>query len=64
MESCELAPDVEKIVLNVLVTNQEATKKKKVFQYIGRNEDKDEISLVDKGKRVARGSESTKAVIN
>ena len=39
-------------------------RKKKVFQCIRRNEDKDEISLVDKGKIVARGSESIQTIIN
>jgi hypothetical protein len=56
-----------KEILNVLVKNQEATKKKrKVFQYIGKDEDNDggnEITSVDKGKR-AKESGSTQTTIN
>jgi hypothetical protein len=50
------------------VKNQEATKKKrKAFQYIGKDEDNEEgneISLVDKGKRVESGGGSTQTTIN
>jgi signal recognition particle GTPase len=50
------------------VKNQEASKKKrKAFQYIEKDEDNDEgneITSVDKGKRVANGSGSTQTTIN
>jgi signal recognition particle GTPase len=50
------------------VKNQEASeKKRKAFQYIGKDEDNDEgneITSVDKGKRVASGSGSTQTTIN
>lgn len=44
VESCQqVSEDVKKMILNVLVKNQEATeKKRKVFQYIGKDEDNDE----------------------
>jgi len=69
VESCQQVPeDVKKIILNVLVKNQEASeKKRKAFQYIGKDEDNDEgneITSVDKGKRVASGSGSTQTTIN
>ena len=64
VEPCQQVPeDVKKIILNVLVKNQEASeKKRKAFQYIGKDEDIDEgneITSVDKRKRVASGSGST-----
>jgi hypothetical protein len=50
------------------VKYQEASeKKRKAFQYIRKDEDNDEgneITLVDKGKRVASGSGSTQTTIN
>ena len=69
VEPCQqVAEDVKKIILNVLVKNQEASeKKRKAFQYIGKDEDNDEgneITSVDKGKRVASGSGSTQTTIN
>ena len=41
VEPCQHVPeDVKKIILNVLVKNQEVTeKKRKAFQYIGKDED-------------------------
>jgi hypothetical protein len=54
--------DVKKMILNVLVKNQELTeKKRKAFQYIGRDNDKNErneIKSVDKGNRAVGGSAS------
>jgi hypothetical protein len=71
VEPCQqVLEDVKKIILNVLVKNQEASKKKrKAFQYIGKDEYNDEgneITSVDKGKRVASGSGSgsTQTTIN
>jgi len=69
VEPCQQVPeDVKKIILNVLVKNQEASeKKRKAFQYIGKDEDNDEgneITSMDKGKRVASGSGSTQTTIN
>jgi len=54
------------MILDVLVKNQKATKKRKAFQYIGTDEDIDEegISSVDKEKKVASGSGSTQTTIN
>jgi signal recognition particle GTPase len=56
------------MILNVLVKNQEATEKqRKAFQYIGKlenNNEGNEITLVDKEKRVASGSGSTQTTIN
>jgi hypothetical protein len=68
VEPCQQVPeDIKKMMLNVLVKNQEATEKKsKAFQYIGKDEDNDvgnEITSVDKGKRVASGSGSTQTTI-
>jgi hypothetical protein len=62
----QVLEDVKKMILDVLVKNKKATKKRKVFQYIGTNEDIDEegISSVDKEKRVASGSGSTQTTIN
>ena len=69
VEPCQQVPeDVKKIILNVLVKNQEAfEKKRKDFQYIGKDEDNDkgnEITSMDKGKKVASGSGSTQTTIN
>ena len=54
--------DVKKMILNVLVKNQELVeKKRKAFQYIGRDNDKNErneIKSVDKGNRVVGRSAS------
>jgi len=56
------------MILNVLVKNQEETKKKiQIFQYIGKDENNDEgneISSVDKGKIAASGSANTQTTIN
>jgi hypothetical protein len=69
VEPCQQVPeDVKKIILNVLVKYQEASeKKRKAFQYIGKDEDNDEgneITSVDKGKRVASRSGRTQTTIN
>jgi hypothetical protein len=54
------------MILDVLVKNQKATKKRKAFQFIGTDEDIDEegISSVDKEKKIASGSGSTQTTIN
>jgi hypothetical protein len=69
VELCQqVLEDVKKMIVNILVKNQEATEKKtKAFQYIGKDKDNDEgneISSVNKGKRVVSGSGSTKTTIN
>jgi signal recognition particle GTPase len=60
--------DVKKMILNILVKNQEATeKKRKIFQYIEKDRDNDEgneISSMNKEKRIVSGSGSTQTTIN
>jgi hypothetical protein len=65
VEPCrQVSEDVKKLILNVLLKNQEASeKKRKAFQYIGKDEG-NEITSVDKGKRVASGGGSTQTTIN
>jgi len=69
VESCQRVPeDVKKMILNILVKNQEATeKKRKIFQYIEKDRDNDEgneISSMNKEKRIVSGSGSTQTTIN
>ena len=55
------------MILGVLVTNLEATeKKRKARWYIGKDDDDEmkEISSNDKGKRSASGSGSTQTTLN
>jgi hypothetical protein len=55
------------MILGVLVKNLEATeKKRKVHQYIGKDDDNEikEINSKDKGKRATSGSGSTQTTLN
>jgi len=63
---CQQLPEnVKQMILGVLVKNLEATeKKRKVLQYNENDDEIKEISLKDKGKRVASGSESTQTTLN
>ena len=53
------------MILGVLMKNLKAIeKKRKDYQYIGKDDEMKEISSKDKGKRVTSGSESTQITLN
>ena len=59
---------MKQMILNVLVKNQEASeKKRKTFQFFKSNKDENEdneISLINKGKKPISGNRSTQMTIN